>query len=80
MNDNLIDIITCIITSVTSLITIFLTIRNINKNQEKTTEMQNKHFYQSLKEQQIIFELNRREDNLRNAIAIMPYFKMLDDV
>lgn len=80
MKDNLIDIITCIITSVTSLITIFLTIRNTNKNQEKTTEMQNKHFYKSLKEQQRIFELNRREDNLRNAIAIMPYFKMLDDV
>ncbi|MGN2338090.1 hypothetical protein ACTFIN_08175 [Clostridium cagae] len=80
MRDHLIDIITCIITSLTSFITIFLTIRNTNKNQEKTTEIQNKHFYQSLKEQQRIFELNKKEENLRNAIAIMPYLKMLDDV
>lgn len=80
MKDHLTEIITCIITSLTSFITIFLTIKNTNKNQDKTTEMQNKHFYQSLKEQQRIFELNKKEENLRNAITIMPYFKMLDDV
>lgn len=58
----------------------FLTIRNTNRNQDKTTDMQNKHFYKSLKEQQRIFELNKKEENVRNAISIMPYFKMLDDV
>lgn len=80
MKDHLTEIIICIITSLTSFITIFLTIRNTNKNQNKITEMQNKQFYQSLEEQQQIFELNKKEENLRNAITIMPYFKMLDDV
>lgn len=80
MKKYMIDIITAFISSLTSFITIFITIRNTNRNQKKVTELQNKQFYQSLVEQQKIFELNKKQEDLRNAISMMPYFKMLEGI
>lgn len=78
--ESIINLITCLITVFASFITIFITISNANKNQNKAIQLQNNHFYRMLNEQEKIFNLTKEDEDLRNRISIMPYFKMVDDI
>ena len=78
--ESIISLITCLMTVTASVITIFITVSNSNRNQRQAIELQNQHFEDSLIEQEKIYNLTRDGEELRNRISMMPYFKIIDDI
>ncbi|MBU5269423.1 hypothetical protein [Clostridium cochlearium] len=78
--ESIVGIITCLITVIGSFITIIITIRNTNRNQKELARLQDHYFNENLREQKKIFDLSKKEENLRNSISMKPYFKISDNL